>query len=227
MRKFNFLDDEKVKWEEGKIEAGHRTSLLHNIFFCASLFKCFFWSTQLSRFEMHNVFYFIFSHGKIIWKAFNAAFEDFSLSWSFCPAKCWYREWNKKKKIRLWSTLFSSATSKMIHVIEKKILPPFEERSMEKENFWLNDDLHGLPLLLKQHLVYENMKLLFSTQISAPKIPTRFSVQEQSSLNTRIVDSGIGHFNYIINDVNFTSEKKNGSRTSPLSRRLWTWSTTR
>jgi len=32
MRKFNFLDDEKVKWEEGKIEAGHRTSLLHNIF---------------------------------------------------------------------------------------------------------------------------------------------------------------------------------------------------
>ncbi len=33
--------------------------------------------------------------------------------------------------------------------------------------------------------------------------PTRFSVQEQSSLNTRIVDSGIGHFNYIINDVNF------------------------
>ena len=50
--------------------------------------------------------------------------------------------------------------------------------------------------------------------------PTRFSVQEQSSLNTRIVDSGIGHFNYIINDVNFTSKKKNGSRTSPLSKRI-------
>ena len=33
MRKFNFLDDEKVKREKGKIEAGHRTSLLHNIFF--------------------------------------------------------------------------------------------------------------------------------------------------------------------------------------------------
>jgi len=89
MRKFNFLDDEKVKWEEGKIEAGHRTSLLHKHFFCASLFKCFFWSTQLSRFEMHNVFHFIFSHGKINWKAFNTVFEDFSLSWSFCPAKCW------------------------------------------------------------------------------------------------------------------------------------------
>ncbi len=34
IRKFNFLDDEKVKSrEERKIEAGHRTSLLHNIFF--------------------------------------------------------------------------------------------------------------------------------------------------------------------------------------------------
>jgi hypothetical protein len=49
--------------------------------------------------------------------------------------------------------------------------------------------------------------------------PTRFSVQEQSSLNTRIVDSGIRHFIYIINDVNFTSKKKNGSRTSPLSKK--------
>jgi hypothetical protein len=66
MRTFNFLDDEKVKREKGKIEAGHRTSLLQNIFFLrASLLKCFFWSTQLSRFEMHNVFRFIFSHGKI------------------------------------------------------------------------------------------------------------------------------------------------------------------
>jgi hypothetical protein len=40
----------------------------------------------------------------------------------------------RKKKIRLWSTLFSSSTpKKMIHVIEKKILPPSEERSTEKE----------------------------------------------------------------------------------------------
>jgi hypothetical protein len=39
----------------------------------------------------------------------------------------------RKKKIRLWSTLFSSSTPKMIHVIEKKILPPSEERSTEKE----------------------------------------------------------------------------------------------
>jgi len=41
--KFNFLDDEKVNREKEKIEAGHRTSLLHNEhFFCASLSKCFF-----------------------------------------------------------------------------------------------------------------------------------------------------------------------------------------
>ena len=108
----------------------------------------------------------------------------------------------------------------MIHVIEKKILPPSEERSTEKENFWLNDDTHGL--------------FFFSNNVSSPKKneaprsnakfrtqdPTRFSVQEQSSLNTRIVDSGIRHFIYIINDVNFTSKKKNGSRTSPLSKRI-------
>ncbi len=45
----------------------------------------------------------------------------------------WYREGEKKEKIRLWSTLFSSSTPKMIHVIEKKILPPFEERSMKRK----------------------------------------------------------------------------------------------
>ena len=39
MRKFNFLDDEKVKREKGEIEAGHRTSLLHNIFFFAHLYS--------------------------------------------------------------------------------------------------------------------------------------------------------------------------------------------
>jgi len=107
----------------------------------------------------------------------------------------------------------------MIHVIEKKILPPSEERSTGKENFWLNDDTHGLfsfssrktSRLQKNEAPRYNAK--FRTQD-----PTRFSVQEQSSLNTRIVDSGIRHFIYIINDVNFTSKKKNGSRTSPLSK---------
>jgi hypothetical protein len=97
-------------------------------------------------------------------------------------------------------------------------LPPSEERSTEKENFWLNDDTHGLFFLLKKRLVYRKMKLLVPTRISAPKIRQGFQYKEQSSLNTRIVDSGIGHFNYIINDVNFPSKKKNGSRTSPLSK---------
>ena len=109
----------------------------------------------------------------------------------------------------------------MIHVIEKKILPPFEERSSEKKNFWLNDDPRGLffssenfsSIRKKNEAPRYNAK--FRTQD-----PTRFSVQEQSSLNTRIVDSGIRHFIYIINDVNFTSKKKNGSRTSPLSKRI-------
>jgi len=38
--------------------------------------------------------------------------------------------------------------------------------------------------------------------------PTRFSVQEQSSLNTRIVDSGTRHSIYIINDVSFTARRR-------------------
>ena len=39
MRKFNFLDDEKVTREKGKIEAGHRTSPLHKHFFSAHLYS--------------------------------------------------------------------------------------------------------------------------------------------------------------------------------------------
>ena len=132
----------------------------------------------------------------------------------------------RKKKIRLWSTLFSSSTPKMIHVIEKKILPPSEERSTEKENFWLNDDTHGLFSFSKTSRLQKNEAPRSNANFRTQD-PTRFSVQEQSSLNTRIVDSGIRHFNYIINDVNFTSKKKNGSRTSPLSKRTLTWTTTR
>jgi hypothetical protein len=41
-----------------------------------------------------------------------------------------------------------------------------------------------------------------------------------SSLNNQIVDSGIGHYHYKINDANFTNGKKEyGSRTSSLSGR--------
>jgi len=89
----------------------------------------------------------------------------------------------RKKKIRLWSTLFSSSTSKMIHVIEKKILPPFEERSSEKKNFWLNDELNGLFSFSKKRFVHRKMKLLVPTRISAPKIRQGFQYKS-SHLST-------------------------------------------
>ncbi len=85
-----------------------------------------------------------------------------------------------------------------------------------KENFWLNDDLHGFFFSLRKLLDSSNEASL-STWILHPRTPTRFLAPEQfesmttsvwSSLNTRIVDSGIGHFDYIINDANFTSKKK-------------------
>jgi hypothetical protein len=57
--------ESKSRKEKSKLVIAH-LYFITNIFFRASLFKCFFWSNQLSRFEMHNVFYFIFSHGKII-----------------------------------------------------------------------------------------------------------------------------------------------------------------
>jgi hypothetical protein len=57
-------------------------------------------------------------------------YEDFSLSLSFCSAKVTeLQQW--KKKIRLWSTLLSSSTTK--NVIKWKILQPLEERSAEKK----------------------------------------------------------------------------------------------
>jgi len=125
----------------------------------------------------------------------------------------------RKKKIRLWSTLFSSSTPKMIHVIEKKILPPFEERSSERKTFGLTMTPVDYSPPRKTSRLQKNEAPRYNANFRTQD-PTRFSVQEQSSLNTRIVDSGIRHFIYIINDVNFTSKKKNGSRTSPLSKRI-------
>jgi hypothetical protein len=112
----------------------------------------------------------------------------------------------RKKKIRLWSTLFSS-TSKMIHVIEKKILPPFEERSMRKENFWLNDDLHGsFSFPNNVSSTEKKMKLLVPTRISAPKIRQGFQYKN-SHLST--LESSIP-----ASDTSFTS-----STTSTLQAR--------
>jgi hypothetical protein len=80
----------------------------------------------------------------------------------------------------------------MIHVIEKKILPPSEERRAEKElldkatklqKFWLNDDPRGLFSSSEKRLVYRKMKLLVTTRISAPKIRQGFQYKN-SHLST-------------------------------------------
>jgi hypothetical protein len=79
----------------------------------------------------------------------------------------------------------------MIHVIEKKILTPFEERSMEKENFWLNDDLHGLPLLLLNNSssTKKNEAPLFNanfcTQNSDKVFSTRTVISQHSNRRFR------------------------------------------
>lgn len=125
----------------------------------------------------------------------------------------------RKKKIRLWSTLFSSSTSKMIHVVEKKIFAAIWRKKLDKKTFGLMMTPVDYSPPRKTSRLQKNEAPRSNANFRTQD-PTRFSVQEQSSLNTRIVDSGIRHFIYIINDVNFTSKKKNGSRTSPLSKRI-------
>jgi len=84
----------------------------------------------------------------------------------------------RKKKIRLWSTLFSSSTPKMIHVIEKKILPPSEERSTGKENFWLNDDTHGLFFFLSKNVSStEKWSSSFQREFPHPRSDKVFSTR--------------------------------------------------
>jgi hypothetical protein len=127
MRKFNFLDDEKVKWEEEKIEAGHRTSLLHNIFF-AHLYSNV--SSGLLNYQDSRC-----TTSSTSSSATERSIEKLSIPSSKTSVSAGHsalQNAGRKKKIRLWSTLFSSSTPKMIHVIEKKILPPSEERSTEK-----------------------------------------------------------------------------------------------
>ena len=69
-------------------------------------------------------------------------------------------------------------------------------KKLEKKNFWLNDDPRGLFFPLEKRLVYRKNKAPRYNAKFRTQDPTRFSVQEQSSLNTRIVDSGIRHFNW-------------------------------
>ena len=134
----------------------------------------------------------------------------------------------RKKKIRLWSTLFSSSTSKndtcdreedfaaiWRKKHRKRIKRPLSDKTIELQTFGLTMTPMDYSPPRKTSRLHKNEAPRYNANFCTQD-PTRFSVQEQSSLNTRIVDSGIRHFIYIIN---FTSKKKNGSRTSPLSTR--------
>ena len=112
----------------------------------------------------------------------------------------------RKKKIRLWSTLFSSSTPKMIHVIEKKIFcRHLKKEARKKKTFGLTmTRMDYFPL--EKRLVYRKMKLLVPTRISAPKIRQGFQYKS-SHLST--LESSIP-----ASDTSFTS-----STTSTLQAR--------
>jgi hypothetical protein len=95
----------------------------------------------------------------------------------------WSREW--KKKIRLWSTLFSSSTSKMIHVIEKKILPPFEKKKHEKKTFGLTTTCMDYFSSSQQRPVYKKKRneASLSTRILHPNLQQGFQ-HRNSHLST-------------------------------------------
>ena len=71
----------------------------------------------------------------------------------------------------------------MIHVIEKKILPPSEERSTEKETLGLTMNCNRIFFLSKNVSSNRKMKLLVPTRISAPKIRQGFQYKS-SHLST-------------------------------------------
>ena len=113
MRKFNFLDDEKVTREKGKIEAGHRTSPLHKHFF-AHLYSNV--SSGLLNYQDSR-----YTTSSTSSSATERSIEKLSIPSSKTSVSAGHsalQNAGRKKKIRLWSTLFSSSTSKMIHVIE-------------------------------------------------------------------------------------------------------------
>ena len=192
MRKFNFLDDEKVKREKkekSKLVIVHLYFI--TFFFFAHLYsnvssgllnyqdsRCITFSTSSSATE-RSIEKLSIPSSKTSVSAGHSALQNAGTENGI-----------RRKKIRLWSTLVSS-TSKMIHVIEKKILPPFEERSMEKENFWLNDDLHGLPLLLLNNSssTKKNEAPLFNanfcTQNSDKVFSTRTVISQHSNRRFR------------------------------------------
>jgi hypothetical protein len=114
MRKFNFLDDEKVTREKGKIEAGHRTSPLHKHFFSAHLYS----NVSPGLLNYQDSRYTTSSASSSAMERSIEKLSILSLKTSVSAGHSALQNAGRKKKIRLWSTLFSSSTSKMIHVIK-------------------------------------------------------------------------------------------------------------
>ncbi len=136
----------------------------------------------------------------------------------------------RKKKIRLWSTLFSSSTPKMIHVIEKKILPPSEERSTKKKrkkNFWLNDDTHGLFSLSKDVSSTEKWSSSFQREFPHPKSDKVFSTRAVISQHSN------RRFRYRTLQLHcqqrqfYKQEEESFQNFSAVKKDFWTRSTTR
>jgi len=117
MRKFNFLDDEKVireKKEKSKLVIAH----LHfiNIFF-AHLYSNV--SSGLLNYQDSRCT--TSSASSSVTERSNENLSILPSKTSVSAGHSALQNAGRKKKIRLWSTLLSSSTSKMIHVVEKKI----------------------------------------------------------------------------------------------------------
>ena len=133
----------------------------------------------------------------------------------------------RKEKIRLWSTLFSSSTSKNDTCDREEDFAAIWRKKLGKEKFLAWRRHAWIILLLEKRLVYRKMKLLVPTRISAPKIRQGFQYKS-SHLST--LESSIP-----ASDTSITS-----STTSTLQARrrmvpellrcqkgFWTWTTTR
>jgi hypothetical protein len=101
------LDDEKVKWEEGKIEAGHRTSPLHKHFLriFIQMFLLVYSTIKIrdtQRLPLH------LQPWKDQLKSFQYRLRRLQSQLVILHCKMLV----ERKKIRLWSTLFSSSTPK-------------------------------------------------------------------------------------------------------------------
>jgi hypothetical protein len=111
--KIQLFGRRESKLRKGKIEAGHRTSLLHNIFF-AHLYS----NVSSGLLNYQDSRYTTSSASSSAMERSIEKLSILSLKTSVSAGHSALQNAGRKKKIRLWSTLFSSSTSKMIHVIK-------------------------------------------------------------------------------------------------------------